>query len=106
MDAVSSDQPENGGHKIEVRDSTGSVLFTRKFDLTTASTVTTGPHIESLPFFSELVPVQPNASVIAILDPSDVDLHAISLVGDSPDQHRLAVHRREVRRRPSPNRMV
>jgi Tol biopolymer transport system component len=86
MEATASTAVGDGSHRIEVRDGAESVLFTRKFEPVHAhGSPRAGDSVaESEPFFGEMIPVQPGAAFIVVLDGSDVELGRITLGGTAP----------------------
>lgn len=73
-----------GDYRIEVRGTGGQVLFTRRFTPTVASSETTGGEVRGNPVFFELVPVQPGAASIAVVDPANAVLGSLVLGGAAP----------------------
>jgi hypothetical protein len=83
-DTVGPIDTGTGTHHIEVRDSLDNIVFTRRFTPSIPTAVTVDGEDELEPFFSELVPVQPDAQYISIFDESGVELHRINLGGIAP----------------------
>lgn len=73
-----------GTYSILVRDASGNTLFTRQFTPLAAETETSGPDFVTSPTFAELIPVQPGAKTISVLNPSQASLQTITLGGAAP----------------------
>ncbi|MEX1255330.1 MAG: flexitail domain-containing putative surface protein [Dehalococcoidia bacterium] len=73
----------SGTYRIDVEDSTGSILFARFFEPTRFGTRTTGTEIEGMSF-TEMVPVTAGAASIIVRDPLGATLGTIMLGGASP----------------------
>jgi hypothetical protein len=87
MDVLGTAEAGTGSHRIEVLDDSGAVLFTRRF---TPESVHISPNpgesdVELDPYFTELVPVQPGATTITVMDSANAVLGSISLGGLVPD---------------------
>lgn len=85
FEATASTEVGSGSHRIEIRDSVSYVLYTRYFTPTIVHTESGDPvdDIESI-IFSELIPVQPNATQIVLLDPANTEIGTIALEGAAP----------------------
>jgi hypothetical protein len=86
IETAGPDDELTGDHTIEVVDSVGTVLFTRRFDPATGGTrvVAGESDVESDPSFSQLVPVQASASAIRFRDPAGTLLGEAPIVGVEP----------------------
>lgn len=84
LETLGLDVAGEGTHRIEVRDATDAVLFTRFFTPTSSSPETEGEHRESTPFFTELVPVQAAAASIVVLNSANVELSSLAMGGVVP----------------------
>lgn len=73
-----------GTYQIQVRDSSGAVLFARLFTPAISSTETAGPDAQGLPKFSEFIPVTAGAAQIGVVDPTGVQIGGLTLGGTSP----------------------
>ena len=80
-------EPGNGSHRIEVQDAGGAPLFTRSFIPAHGhgSPSPGNPVLDTEDAFSELIPVQPGAASIAIIDDQDAELGEIALGGAAPN---------------------
>lgn len=86
IDTQGSTETSSGTHRIEALDAGGIVFFTRFFT-PEAPHISPGPYDpapEGAPFFSELIPVQPNAANIAVKDASGAILAQVALEGTAP----------------------
>jgi PKD repeat protein len=84
IDTTASTDPGTGSYRIEVRGAGGGVLYARSFTPTVPvvenSTDTTPPPL----WFSQLVPVQPGAASIAVIDDTGVQRGTSTLGGVPP----------------------
>jgi hypothetical protein len=78
------DDAGSGTHRIEVRASNGSVLFTRFFIPDSPATESGGNELLGPPVFFELVPVIGNAQRIVVFDSNDTQIGNIQLGGSAP----------------------
>jgi len=86
FDAVARTNMGEGTHRIEVQDSAGGVLFSRSFTpVSTQARTTDGRTHVGRPGFSEMIPVQPRAASIAIVDDEDTVRRSQPLGGAVPE---------------------
>ena len=86
FDATARTDAGSGSHRIEAQDATGGVLFTRLFTPTRSQQrVTSGATVFGPARFSEMIPVQPGAARIAIVDDAGAIRETVSLAGASPE---------------------
>lgn len=74
----------SGSNQIAVRGENGSVLYTRSFTPRVATTESPTGSFRTLPYFSELLPEQPGAASISIVDGTGNQLGMLSLGGTPP----------------------
>ena len=86
VETTGSTDAGNGSHRIEVRDSGETVLFTRNFDPIILSTEAGSGDLDVVapPFFTEIIPVQASAASIVVLDESNADVGRLLLAGAAP----------------------
>jgi hypothetical protein len=86
FDAIGPLETGAGTHRIEVRDASGLVLFTRFFIPSVAHTRVAGGgrELRGRPAFSELIPMQESAASIVLIDNTGVDRGLISIGGIAP----------------------
>ncbi len=73
-----------GTYSLQVRGTNSSVLFTRLFTPTTATTETSRKDITGPVSFSQVLPVEAGATAIVLLDPNGLELGRITLGGVAP----------------------
>ncbi|HVO69866.1 MAG TPA: hypothetical protein VMT24_07470, partial [Aggregatilineaceae bacterium] len=86
VDAPSANDAGTGSYRIEVRDASDSLLFTRMFDAP-AGHGSPGPGQEMTVApqqFSEIIPVQAGAASIQIFDPFNTQIGSLTLAGAAP----------------------
>ncbi len=87
MDVLGTTEAGIGSHRIEVLDGSGIVLFTRHFTPESVH-ISPGPDdepdAEPDPYFTELVPIQPGAAVIHVIDVANSVIGSVSLGGLVP----------------------
>lgn len=76
----------SGTHRLQVEDTTGSVLSSRSFTPASPRTETQDDEasLPQIPSFHELLPHDPAATRIVLLDDQDTELAAVDLVGTTP----------------------
>lgn len=85
VQATADSSAGEGSHRIEVRDASSDVLFSRAFAPIKVS-ARLGPGQEDTPseVFSETIPIQQGAARIVVLDDSQTEIGAIELTGVAP----------------------
>ena len=85
LDTEASLHAGEGTHRIVIQDAEGETLRERFFTPTASEAVTLdGEESVGTPSFSELVRVMPDAARIVLIDPSDAELHRVTLTGAAP----------------------
>lgn len=74
-----------GTYSIEVRSTTGTTLFVRRFTPSASEARVSGQReVEGPPYFSELIPVQSGAATIVVLDSANTTIGSLTLQGAAP----------------------
>ena len=84
LETVGPTDQGSGTYRIELRNSSGGVLYTRWFTPRTSTTESASGDVKGTPHFAELLPHQAGAASVAVVDDAGTQLGSIQVGGAAP----------------------